>query len=107
VPDPVPYPLTDLIARVETRLGAKFDRVLIPLGRSLPAKRGAPEFFRYPRAVLAMPANPSSRGHHAKDRLFLVFRKASIIEVISYNDRPALRISARKNYGPGKTPQVY
>jgi hypothetical protein len=110
VPDPVPYPLTDLIARVETRLGAKFDRVLIPLGRSLQRSAGAPEFFRYPRAVLAMTTEPESRaGIYAKDRLFLGYQeKASIIEVISYNDAAGrFEFQLVKNYGPGKTPQVY
>src|ERR1700682_6407133 len=82
LPDPVPFPLTELVARIETRLGAKFDRVLIPLGRSLQRSAGAPEFFRYPRAVLAMTAEPApGAGIYAKDRLFLGYQeKASIIE---------------------------
>src|SRR5258707_3274522 len=110
VPDPVPFPLTNLVARIETRLGAKFDRVLIPLGRSLQRSAGAPEFFRYPRAVLAMTSEPGPRaGIYAKDRLFLGYQeKAAIIEIISYNDAPArFEFQLVKNYGPGMTPQVY
>ena len=71
---------------------------------------GAPEFFRYPRAVLAMTAEPEARaGIYAKDRLFLGYQeKASIIEVISYNDAAGrFEFQLVKNYGPGKTPQVY
>jgi hypothetical protein len=110
VPDPVPFPLTDLVARIETRLGAKFDRVLIPLGRSLQRSAGAPEFFRYPRAVLAMTSEPDPRaGVYAKDRLFLGYQEnASIIEVISYNDAAGrFEFQLVKNYGEGKIPQVY
>src|ERR1700694_3939490 len=110
VPDPVPFPLTNLIARVETRLGAKFDCVLIPLGRSLQRSAGAPEFFRYPRPVLASTAEPApGAGIYAKDRLFLGYQeKASIIEVISYNDVAGrFEFQLVKNYGEGKTPQVY
>src|SRR5260370_34449790 len=44
-PDAVPFPLTDLVARVLTRLVAKFDRVLLPLCRSLLRSAGALHFF--------------------------------------------------------------
>lgn len=76
----VPFPFPALLARVEELASLK--KVLIPLGRSLQRNAADPEFFRYPRAVVAV----DSDGF-LKDRLYLGYHeKAAVLEVISYNE---------------------
>ncbi|MFL6290379.1 MAG: hypothetical protein ACJ759_05745, partial [Thermoanaerobaculia bacterium] len=76
----VPFPFAELLARIEQRSPLK--KVLIPLGRSLQRNAADPEFFRYPRAVVAVDTDGV-----LKDRLYLGYHeKAAVLEVISYNE---------------------
>lgn len=112
VGDPVPFPFSKLVARIEKRLGnrVRCRRVLIPLGRSLQRSAAAPEFFKYPRAVVALDAEPDdSCGVAVKDRLFLGYQeKAGVIEVLSYNETAGrFEFQLVKGYREGATPHVY
>jgi mono/diheme cytochrome c family protein len=93
----VPFPFTALVKRLESELqpdqsrDASVKAVLIPLGRSLQRTSAAPEFFAYPRVVLAADAearvSANSAGMLLKDRVYLGYQeKENLIEVISYNE---------------------
>ena len=85
----VPFPFDRLVARIETIAGqGSTRRVLIPLGRSLQRNAATPDFFEYPRAVVAVDGDAGADGAPLlKDRLFLGYQeRAEIIEVISYNE---------------------
>ena len=92
----VPFPFASLVQRMEAQMrherGAKGSKaVLIPLGRSLQRMAAAPEFFVYPRAVVAADGEPAnSNSLLLKDRLYLGYQeKANVLEVISYNEDAA------------------
>ena len=76
------------------------------------AKRGAPEFFRYPRVVLGI--DTEARGKRAagaillKDRFYVGYHeKAQTLEVISYNEAAGrFEFQVVADYGPGLTPRV-
>ena len=91
----VPFPFSQLLERLALEVGAgpgRRDGVavsLIPLGRSLQRDAAAPDFFRFPRIVVAVDGEPHDvpRARLLKDRLFLGYQeKSGIIEVISYNE---------------------
>jgi hypothetical protein len=96
----VPFPFASLIQRV-----AVSNAVLIPLGRSLQRTAAAPDFFAFPRVIIAA---DGERGMLLKDRLYLGYQeKANLIEVISYNEAAArFEFQLVKNYGPGLRPRV-
>jgi hypothetical protein len=112
----VPFPFAALARTIEERLGpgawGAVKRVLIPRGRSLQRDAGAPAFFRHPRAVLAVDAEPA--GHMAsalflKDRLYLGYQEtAAILEVISYNETAGrFEFQVVKDYRPGAAPRLF
>jgi hypothetical protein len=91
----VPFPFTALIARLEAELQQGRDpplkRVLIPLGRSLQRNAANPDFFAFPRAVVAVdgppPLTPGASGMLLQDRLYIGYQeRAATLEVISYNE---------------------
>lgn len=92
----VPFPFTALAQAIERTLVAEgspspLKRVLLPLNRSLQRNAATPDFFAYPRAVVAVdtePQSPTGRsGLILKDRLFIGYQeKAAVLEVISYNE---------------------
>lgn len=86
----VPFPFSALVARIERELAAPagVKRVLIPMGRSLQRSAATPEFFKFPRAVLAVDGEPAVHARMLlKDRLYFGYQeKANIVEVISYNE---------------------
>ena len=88
----VPFPFSALVARIDRELAAQtpsgIKRVLIPLGRSLQRNAAAPEYFKFPRAVLAVDGELGAQARMLlKDRLYLGYQeKAGVIEVISYNE---------------------
>ncbi|MCP5445222.1 MAG: hypothetical protein H6968_19505 [Chromatiaceae bacterium] len=99
-PEPVyrvPFPFTALREGLERQLrknangSSGIRQVLIPLGRSLQRTAAAPDFFRYPRVVLAVDGEPQAQPHESgvfmKDRLYLGYlEKPGVLEVISYNE---------------------
>ncbi|MBW8873395.1 MAG: hypothetical protein JF614_00385 [Acidobacteria bacterium] len=110
----VPFPFAALVSRVEQELGGKadpqpFERVLIPLGRSLQRNAAAPHFFRAPRAVLAVTGDASRQGVPLlKDRLYMGYQEtAAILEVISYNETAGrFEFQVVRDYRPGGQPRV-
>ena len=92
----IPYPFEALVRRIrghiEPGLGGDpgVQQVLIPLGRSLQRFAAEPDFFKYPRVVVAVDGAPAilpaKESLYLKDRLFLGYQeKSNVIEVISYN----------------------
>ena len=81
----IPVPFSALIQRIEQQLAvtetgvSPLKKVLIPQGRSLQRDAAAPDYFNYPRAVLAVDTEPVI--HHGvaalllKDRLFVAYVK--------------------------------
>ncbi|HYL05647.1 MAG TPA: hypothetical protein VE075_06385 [Thermoanaerobaculia bacterium] len=116
----VPFPFAALVQRIEERLGpdpaglAPLRRVLIPFSRSLQRNAASPDFFTYPRAVLAVdsqrdPARGTAAGALLlEDRLFLGYQeKAGVLEVISYNDEAGrFEFQVVRDYRPGGEPSV-
>lgn len=112
----IPFPFTELVEALKRtvnrghvgRDGIK--QVLIPLGRSLQRHAAAPDYFRYPRIVLAVDSESSDPDVlFLKDRLFLGYQaKANVIEVISYNEAAGrFEFQLVRNYAAGLTPQVF
>ncbi len=109
----IPYPFAALVDKIEAHLQPTSEvqtplkRVLVPLGRSLQRAAAAPDFYRYPRVVVAADTEPAaSSGRHSlllKDRLFIGYQeKARVLEVISYNEQAArFEFQLVRDYGPG------
>ncbi len=114
----LPFPFTALTQRIASNL-AIHDRktppllqVLIPLGRSLQRFAADPEYFKYPRVIVAVDKatvkSAVQAGIFLRDRLYLGYQeKANTIEVISYNeDAGRFEFQVVADYGPGLTPRV-
>ena len=119
----VPFPFATLMKRIETQAGyadsgeSLLKPVLIPLGRSLQRNAAAPDFFKYPRVVVAVDGESQSGQKPGqkeapmllKDRLYLGYQeKANLIEVISYNEAAArFEFQIVKDYRAGENPRVF
>jgi hypothetical protein len=112
----VPFPFTALLERIEAELGhpePSLRKVLIPLGRSLQRNAANPDFFAFPRAVVAVDQGPALRPHASgmllADRLYLGYQeKAATIEVISYNEAAGrFEYQVVRDYREGGAAQVY
>lgn len=110
----VPYPFEAFISVLRKRLpttpdqrSQSYSTVLIPVGRSLTRATARPEYFRYPRIVLAVNIQPDHR-YLTKDRLFIGYQeKAEQIEVISYNELSGrFEFQVVENYALGRMPIV-
>jgi hypothetical protein len=110
--DGMPFPFAALVRKIEARSGcvpgACVKAVLIPLGRSLQRTAAAPDFFRYPRVIVAVTAEGQG-PMSARDRLFLGYQeKTGIIEAISYNEAAGrFEFQVVENYRPGGTPRIF
>ena len=114
----IPFPFEALRRRIRMHTqGDKSSEVglretLIPFSRALPRLAAAPEFFKYPRIVLAVDSDFLSstrrRGPLLKDRLYIGYQeKAGSLEVISYNEVAGrFEFQIVKDYTEGKTPRV-
>lgn len=112
----LPFPFVALLARLDAKLERDAasplppaKRVLIPLGRSLQRTAAAPDYFAFPRVVVAADAPPaSSSAPLLKDRLYIGYQeKSAVLEVISYNEAAGrFEFQLVKNYRAGATPQV-
>jgi hypothetical protein len=112
----VPFPFTALLERIEAELGhpkPSLRKVLIPLGRSLQRNAANPDFFAFPRAVIAVDEGPMPRagrsGMLLADRLYLGYQeKAATIEVISYNEAAGrFEYQVVRDYREGGEANVY
>ena len=114
----MPFPFSALVDRIQTRLGQQEYSggtrvVMIPMGRSLQRAAAAPDFFKYPRIVLAVTGEPATSEHDAgallKDRLYLGYvEKTGVLEVISYNEAAGrFEFQLVKDYRAGAQPKVF
>ncbi len=109
----LPFPFSSLLRAVRQRLepgGTPLRSVLIPLGRSLQRSAAAPDYFRFPRVVVAVTGMPRDAAQPLlKDRLYLGYQeKAGVLEVISYNEAAArFEFQVVKDYRAGATPKVF
>jgi hypothetical protein len=112
----VPFPFTALLEQIEAEIGdpePSLEKVLIPLGRSLQRNAANPEFFAFPRAVVAVDDGPALRpdrsGMLLADRLYLGYQeKAATIEVISYNEAAGrFEYQVVRDYREGGAGEVY
>jgi hypothetical protein len=114
----VPFPFASLVELIAGQLDPKnglshLKRVLMPLNRSLQRHAPKPEFFKYPRAVLAIDTestfSPDSAGLLLKDRLYVGYQeKANALEIISYNEAAGrFEFQVVKDYRAGGARQVF
>jgi len=113
----IPFPFAALLARLDAQLvhapanplpPAK--RVLIPLGRSLQRTAAAPDYFAFPRVVVAVDGEPANAtAPYLKDRLYLGYQeKSAVLEVISYNEAAGrFEYQLVKDYRAGAKPRVF
>ena len=110
----VPFPFPALLQRIASRSGRDEGSVapaavLIPLGRSLQRNAASPDFFAFPRAVVAVLAEPAgANAPYLKDRVYLGYQeKANVIEVISYNeDEGRFEFQVVSDYRVGGTAKI-
>jgi hypothetical protein len=111
----LPFPFESLLARLDGQLQREptsplppVKRVLIPLGRSLQRTAAAPDYFAYPRVVVAVDASRPRRRALLKDRLYIGYQeKSAVLEVISYNEEAGrFEFQLVKDYRAGGKPKV-
>ena len=113
----VPFPFAILLDKIDRELepaggATPLKRLLIPVNRSLQRNAAKPDFFTFPRAVVAVDTEWRDRLHGAvlflKDRLFLGYQeKAGVIEVISYNEAAGrFEFQVVTDYRAGGAPTV-
>jgi hypothetical protein len=111
---PVPFPFARLRAKLQQEVEPDpggippLKMTLIPLGRSLQRMAAMPDFFAFPRIVLAVDS-PSRLGFSPlQDRLFIGYQeKAAQLEVISYNEALGrFEFQVVRDYMAGATPVV-
>jgi mono/diheme cytochrome c family protein len=113
----IPFPFAALLNRLDSELvrdpGSLLPpakRALIPLGRSLQRTAAAPDYFAFPRVVVAVDSESSASSKlFLKDRLYIGYQeKSSVLEVISYNESAGrFEFQLVKDYRAGSKPQVY
>ena len=112
---PVPYPFARLVTQIEAQLEADpgglppLKITLIPLGRSLQRSAAAPDFFHFPRVIVAVDS-PSKPGlAPLQDRLFIGYQeKSAVLEVISYNEAAGrFEFQIVRDYKQGATPSIH
>lgn len=110
----VPYPFEKVRQRITEFQSGMIDldgssiaEVLIPMGRSLQRDAARPDFFRFPRILLAVDTESVHRVL-TRDRLFIGYQeKAEIMEVISYNETAGrFEFQVVKDYAAGATPKI-
>ena len=114
----VPFPFEALIERIRDALPpdrynlSALKQTLIPLGRSLQRHTASPDYFRFPRVVVAVDGEPEETTRKdvmlLRDRLFLGYQeKSRTVEVISYNELAGrFEFQLVRNYGSGLEPEV-
>ena len=111
---PVPFPFARLVGRIESQLQhqagglSPLKVTFIPLGRSLQRSAAAPDFFKFPRVVVAVDGDAKPGAEPLQDRLFLGYQeKTGILEVISYNEAAGrFEFQVVHDYRAGAMPQV-
>jgi hypothetical protein len=112
----IPYPFSSLIEYLDSRIDngdhSGVRKVFVPSGRSLQRDAPAPDYFSFPRRVIALEGEPitvaDAAGQVLEYRLFIAHQpKTETLEVISYNDTAGrFEFQVVTNYAPDKSPQV-
>jgi hypothetical protein len=112
----IPYPFSSLVefldSRIENSGYSGVRQVFVPSGRSLQRDAPAPDYFSFPRMVIALEGEPVTVGDEAGQvleyRLFIAHQpKTETLEVISYNDSAGrFEFQVVANYAPDKSPHV-
>lgn len=112
----IPYPFTSLIEFLDSKIDnaghSGVRQVFIPSGRSLQRDAPAPDYFSFPRVVIALEGEPVTSANEAGQvleyRLFIAHQpKTETLEVISYNDAAGrFEFQVVENYGASKSPRV-
>jgi hypothetical protein len=108
----LPFPFSSVVAQLRMHMKSggtdPVRQVLIPMGRSLVRNAGAPDFFRYPRLVVAVDGESRAGEPLLRDRIYLGYHeKAGVIEAISYNEEAGrFEYQVVRNYRPGAVPRV-
>ncbi len=108
----IPFPFSRVVTELRSRLTLENSdsvrQVLIPLGRSLQRNAGAPDFFKYPRLVVAVDGETKPGEPLLRDRIYLGYHeKAAVIEAISYNESAGrFEYQIVHNYRQDAVPQV-
>lgn len=112
----IPYPFSRLVrfleSRVENSDRAGVRMTLIPMGRSLQREAPAPDYFQFPRAVVAVEGEPitatDSAGEVLEYRLFVAHQPiTNTLEIISYNDTAGrFEFQVVDNYDADGNPRV-
>lgn len=111
----IPFPFEALVKNIRSKSGnADIKQVVIPMGRSLQRSAGSPDFFKYPRAVIAIDTemqkiNSRNAMPLLKDRLYIGYQeKSNLLEVISYNETQGrFEFQLVKDYRAGGNPRVF
>lgn len=87
----VPFPFEKVVELVGNKLRSPPIGVMFPKGRSLQRNAAAPNFFQFPRLVVAALSEPSQSNNDLgvllRDRLYIGYVEPSKrLEVISYNE---------------------
>lgn len=112
---PVPYPFARLLHQLDAQLVTDpgglppLKITLIPLGRSLQRAAAAPDFFHFPRVIVAVDSASKPGLAPLQDRLFIGYQeKAAILEVISYNEAAGrFEFQVVRDYRQGAKPSVH
>jgi len=108
----IPYPFSELLEFLESKVdngdASGVRQVFLPIGRSLLRELPAPDFFRFPRAVIALQGEPAPGTGVLDYRLFIAHQPASAsLEIISYNDAAGrFEFQVVEDYAPGLSPRV-
>ena len=105
----LPYPFERLSAAVARHNDGERPRaVLIPMGRSLQRLAADPDYFAWPRVVLAVDKSGLKAVPYLKDRLFIGYQaRSTSMEVISYNEAAGrFEFQVVSNYTGSGTPLV-
>jgi hypothetical protein len=112
----IPYPFSSLVELLDSQIDnaghSGVRQVFIPSGRSLQRDAPAPDYFSYPRVVIALEGEPVTTGDEAGQvleyRLFIAHQpKTETLEIISYNDAAGrFEFQVVENYGAGRSPRV-
>jgi hypothetical protein len=113
----IEFPFWSFVDRIRERLAQQeyaggTRATLVPLGRSLQRAAAAPEFFMFPRAVVAITGEPLTSAHDTgmllRDRLYIGYvEKTNTLEVVSYNEAAGrFEFQLVKDYRAGGNPQV-
>ncbi|MDH3220757.1 MAG: hypothetical protein OEO19_14585 [Gammaproteobacteria bacterium] len=112
----IPYPFDELIEALDARIDNEDEpavlQVFVPIGRSLQREAPAPDYFQFPRRLIALDGEPVTRDNEAglalRYRLFIAHQpKTRTLEVISYNDGAGrFEFQVVENYAADTEPRV-